>query len=351
MESATENRKRPMRHALYAVFAGAIACAPAFAADTPPADPLGYRQDLATRLQKGDSPRDWALGAQLLETRPASGANLRQRLAILQKAARAAPGDRMVQALWADIALGGHCPARLACGNPAALTRLDPDNGVAWIPVVDRAWHMGNPRVTNEAIARLARSSRYNEHLGEAIAAWRDVLDRLPPSKAESSDPTIEGGRLLELAYDEAVVTAIPPAASLVDACSKDKHPNVGNKRFQDCARIGRTMMGRSQTLAGRLVGVAVLRASHAGSPADVARVRTVTWQAEQAGKLASALAADPVARQNYMNLVQSNDSEMPAVHYNLTIFGMALTPPDDWKQTLAGKPVEPLDDVTDPTR
>ncbi|HEY2344854.1 MAG TPA: hypothetical protein VGH80_03100 [Xanthomonadaceae bacterium] len=331
---------------LHVALAGVVGCASALAADKPAQDPLDYRHDLARQLQKSDSPRDWALSAQLLDTRPASGANLRERLAILQKAAHAAPDDRMVQGLWADVALDGHCKAKMACGNPSALSRLEPDNGIAWLPAVDRAWRAGNPRVTDAAIARLAQSSRYNEHIGEAIAAWRDVLQRFPPPKPDGANVTAEGGHVLELAFDEAVETAIPSAASLVDACSRAKHPNAGAKRFQDCGRIARVMMGRSQTLVGRSFGVAVLRASHTGTPADVERVRTVTWQAEQAGKFAAAIAADPVARQNYMNLIQSNDSEMPAIHYDLTIFGMALTPPPDWKQTVNGKPVEPLDDV-----
>ena len=67
-------------------------------------------QDLAERpgaveLQKSAFPRDWALGAQLLETRPASGAAQHERALILQKAAAAAPKDRLVQSLWANASI------------------------------------------------------------------------------------------------------------------------------------------------------------------------------------------------------------------------------------------------------
>ncbi|HTA65422.1 MAG TPA: hypothetical protein VK753_07955 [Xanthomonadaceae bacterium] len=327
---------------------GAFVCAmPCVAAIAPVQNPQDFRHDLAHRLQKSESPRDWAFGAQLLATQSASGADLHERNAILQKAAHAAPGDRMVQALWANASLSGHCTAKQACGDRSALARLEPDNGAAWLTVVDGAWRSGNARAIDAAIARMAASGRYNEHLGEAIAAWRDVFQRFPPPAQAGANATSVGGSVLNLAFDEAVSTAIPSTASLVDACSQAKHPEAGTKRFANCGRIARLMMGRAQTLSGRADGAALLRASHAGAKADIERVRTVTWQSEQFEKVASVLGSDPVAKQNYMNLIQASDSEMPAVQYDLTIFGIPLTPPADWKQTVDGKTVEPLDDVT----
>ena len=330
---------------------GAIVCTlPAVAADVPTRNAQDFRDDLAHRLEKSDSPRDWALGAQLLETRPASSADLHERSAILQKAAHAAPKDRMVQSLWANASLSERCRPRQACGDRSALARLDPDNDAAWFPVIDGAWKSGNVRGTDATLARMAGNGRYNEHFGEAIAAWRDLFQRFPPPSHAGADATSEGGHVLDLAFDEAISTAIPPTASLVDACSKAKHPDAGANRFANCGRIARLMMSRAQTLVGRAAGAAVLRASQTGTKADIDRVRTVTWQSEQFGKVESILDSDPVAKQNYMNLIQSNDSEMPAIQFELTISGIALTPPADWKQTVNGKPVEPLDDVTEKT-
>jgi len=81
------------------VIASSWACAGPAVAGTSEADLKAYRHNLALKLQKSPSPRDWALGSQLLDTRTANDATLRQRALILQKAARSAPQDRLVQTL------------------------------------------------------------------------------------------------------------------------------------------------------------------------------------------------------------------------------------------------------------
>ncbi len=351
MDSTTDTQRFAVgtkaRGAMHLAIAAVLACPAAFAADTPPGSSLDYRHDLAHKLQQGDSPRDWALGAQLLETQPPSGAALRERVAILRKASQAAPRDRMVQALWAGIALDGSCKARMGCGDASALARIEPDNGASWLPVVDEAVHGGRAAAINAAIEHMAGSSRYNEHFGEAITAWRDVFQRFPPPPRSPAEALGDGGYVLDIAFSEAAATADPaPGSPLIDACSRARHPDAGARRFESCAHIGRIMMGRSQTLLGRVYGVAILRASHAGTAADVKRVRTVMWQNEQIGAISDTLGNDPVAKQNYMNLIQSNDSEIAALQYELALFGVAPMPPPGWKQTRDGKQVEPLDDL-----
>ncbi|MBS0193801.1 MAG: hypothetical protein JSR34_06110 [Proteobacteria bacterium] len=315
------------------------------AADAPASASLDYRHDLALALQKSAAPRDWALGAQLLASRPPSDAFLRERLTILRRAAHAAPDDRLVQSLWANIGIDGSCKPRMACGDPAALARLEPENAAAWLPVAVHAARSGNARATDAALARMAATGRYNEHFGQAIAAWRELFQRHPPASLHTGMAAIDDGHVLELAYDAATATALPPNDALVDACSKTRHPHAGARRFADCARLGRVLMDRAQTLPGRVLGVALLRASRDGGKGDVERIRTVTWQAEQMARVDAALETDAVARQNYLNMIQSGYSQMPAVSYELAISGYAPTPPADWKQTVDGHAVEPLED------
>jgi hypothetical protein len=97
--------------------------------------------------------------------------------------------------------------------------------------------------------------------------------------------------------------------------------------------------------MAGRMLGVALLRASHVGTPYDVDMIRTVTWQYEQYLPIATSLAADRTAKQNHLTLVQSIDSEIKVIQYELQSAGIPLKPPHGWRQTLDGRPVEPLDD------
>ena len=341
------------RGALLALAIGLTAAGPAAATGVSDADLQAYRHALALKLQKSPSPRDWALGSQLLDTRSGSVANLRERALILQKAARTAPRDRLVQTLWANIPLQDrHCPAGLRCADHRmALARLDPDNGVAWVSTIRKE----DPRDTEVVLRRVAASERYNEHLGQAIAAWRDVFRRYPPPlpavrPVDSADPSTAIGDQLDLVFDEAAATAVPSTASLFDACRKASHPNADARRFETCGKIARLMMGRSQTLIGRLSGVALLRASHAGTKADIDMVRAVTWQYEQYLKIEPATDSIAVAKQNHLNLIQTTDSEMQAIQYELRIWGVPLTPPTGWKQTIDGRQVEPLDEIRGPS-
>jgi hypothetical protein len=334
------------------VIAGLAAGSTARAADATLSPIMAYRAELSAALQKSEVPRDRALGAQLLESVPASGAHLPDRGAILQGAAKAAPADRLVLRLWAALPVAGmRCrPHRICIDHAHALARLEPDNGAAWVPVVAAAWKRHDGRGADAALLSMADTRRYNEHLGEALGAWRDVLRRFPPSPRSglleaNADPAADNS-LLDLVFAEAVATAIPSADPLVDVCGKARHPEASMARFRACGRVARVMMGRSQTLIGRLSGVRILRASQTGTKADIDPVRTVTWQFEQYEKVVPVLAANASAKLNHMNMIESTDSEMRVVHFELASAGVALTPPPDWKQTIGGKTVEPLEDV-----
>ena len=91
------------------------------------------------------------------------------------------------------------------------------------------------------------------------------------------------------------------------------------------------------------------LRESHAGDPRDIGMVRTITWQYEQYIPIGAALGSSASAEKwNHLFMVQRTDSEIKVIQLELKLAGIALTPPDDWKQTVNGKQVEPLDDVLD---
>jgi len=338
-----------LRGASLVIASGLICAGQVATAGASGEDLQAYRQHLALTLQKSPSPRDWALAAQLLDTQSGDGGALRERGLILQKAARAAPQDRLVQTLWANTPLPDQrCRATQRCvDRRAALARLEPDNGAAWVSTIRK----DDPRGTEAALRRIAGAERYNEHLGQAVAAWRDVFRRYPPPlpavhPTDGADASAASGDQLDLIFDEAATTAVPQTALLFDACRTTSNPKADSKRFATCGRIARLMMGRSQTLIGRLSGVSLLRVSHAGTKADIDMVRAVTWQYEQYLKIEPATDSNAVAKQNYVNLIQTTDSEIQAIQYQLRIFGIPLTPPNGWKQTVEGKKVEPLDEL-----
>ncbi len=308
-----------------------------------------FREGLSQALQHSDQPRDWALAAQLLETVPPTRAHAHERSALLEKALRAAPDDRIVLAIWAstpgaDVRCAG-------CGDRArALVRVEPENGAAWVPAVDQAWRRKDARGLDAAIHALAQTRRYNEHLGQALGAWRDVFRRYPGPDGQLAGPGHSASDdTVALAMYEATTTAVPPVNALLDACRKNLNLSAPASRFRDCAAAGRLMMSRSQTLDGRLMGVAIVRASHAGSEDDAGRIRTITWQAEQYAQLLPQW-DHPSLRQNHQAMIESTDSEMQVINYELTIGGFALVPPKDWKQTIGGRTIEPLDEPDAPT-
>jgi len=324
----------------------AALASPAFAA-TDIAALQAYREGLSAALEHSDQPRDWALASLLLDAPVADRARNQKRSALLDKAVRAAPADRIVLAIWANTPFAaGNCVRRAGCLDGArVLARLEPENGAAWLPVVQHAARRNDARAVDAAIHQLAQASRYNEHIGQALAAWRDVFRRYPGPKGELTAAGSSASEdTLDLSAYEAEATAMPPAAPLIDACSRRLHPSASPIRFRDCGTAARLMMGRSQTLDGRLAGVAVLRASHEGTGADIERVRTVTWQAEQYARLKPEW-SNAALKQNHQAMIESTDSEMQVIDYELTIGGRALTPPPNWKQTMAGRPIGPLEE------
>jgi len=250
-----------------------------------------HLQELALALANSGSPRDRALHSQMVWLN-AAGTDLiyaGNRGASLRKAAEAAPNDRLVQWLWANaVADRSGCDVRHPCPDRvAALAILEPDNGAAWLPLVQQSWRAKDVAGTDAALARMAAATRYDDVFVEAATAWDQIYRRYPipasvllrasdaesaPSGLPALDPD-SAGIISAIAYAAAMAL---PAVEGLKACDRDKNAGASVARFDNCGKIGHLMLSTGTTVMARRLGLAFLRVSHAGNAADAdARRRT----------------------------------------------------------------------------
>ncbi len=313
---------------------------------------MRYRHGVEQSLRNSASPRDWALSTQMLEfDDPGSlGGPNPARAALLRKAAEAAPKDRLVQLIWANAQPeNSGCDAQHPCANrPEALAMLEPDNGVGWIPVINTASKANNAAGINHALARMAIATRYDEMFGEAMNAWVGVYRRYPPSielvrQMPTSAPV--DLELVEQVYamSEVVTMVMPAYQSLVNACKREKQPDAGVSRFENCGNAGRLMLNQSTNMIGRMMGRALLRVSGTANASDIEAARVLAWQFEQYGQPLAKTSIEPAASRAYFADLEESGSEVVAIQMQLRRAGVSLTPPANWQPTRDGKPISPL--------
>jgi hypothetical protein len=325
----------------------ALAAIPAAAQDIRGALPYRmYRDGTAKSLEKSNSPRDWALASQLLETDAAIPLLSHERAALLLKAAQAAPNDHLVQWMWANAALSASdCGAPAVCGARAgAIARLEPDNAAAWLPVVDRAWKAKDATAVDGALAHMAAAKRYDAHYGMAAAAWIDVYKRFPPpslAALKNLEPSGQPVTQSSLVSIEAADTVNAPDSALIESCRKSTNANAPAPHFATCGHVARLMLGQASTLYGRIIGFNVLRGSGEEKPADVPGIRETAWLAEQFEKALSG--SDETAERETLADTIATGSEVTAVQNLLRHTGTALAPPPKWQWIRNGQPVDML--------
>ncbi len=319
---------------------------------------LDYMRSLVKSLRNSNSARDRALATQMGfvvddsdrgESSPADSADAGAKL---RAAAEAAPDDGLVQWLWANAAVeNSGCNTRSPCPLRAeAALRSQPGNGAMWIPKLAIAWKANDIPAAESALAQMALATRFDDQIGTALKAWMDVYQRYPmPSSAVAKDS-------LEAKLDDrernfggamgfAVATGMPAYQSLVQACSREKHPDASPSRFRDCAQVGRLMLMHSTSLISRLIGRAVLRVSGQATAADIATARIVDWQYEHWQSLVATRAADDASDIKKLagDWLDTGD-EAQVMQRQLGRAGIPLTPPADWQpHGRDGKPMSPL--------
>lgn len=308
-----------------------------------------YQHAMEASLRASASARDWALSTQVVHAGEREGAAAEDdaRGALLRRAAESAPNDRLVQWIWAiaPAETSGCTAARPCRDRGSALARLEPDNGAAWVPAVADAVRFNNAQASDDALARMAAATRYDEVFHDAMGAWLDVFRRFPlPAEllqmpdGKVGDPTL-AAQVDALAQR---ASALAPYDELVHACQRDARQPAATARLANCAKAGRLMIHQSTTIVAGMVGEAVLHASAAATSEDDDKARTAAWQLEQHAQLAPKGDNDAAQMRTQMDLLVGSDSEVAALHAELQRAHVPLTPPIGWQPKRQDGPVGP---------
>ncbi len=311
---------------------------------------------LLLSLSKSKSPRDWALLAQIL-SHDAAGA-MRVGGPLLRKAAAAAPTDGVVQRLWASASLeASGCDVQHSCPERSmAWSKLEPDNGAAWIPVVVNASVAKDGSAVDTAIERFAQASRYDDSIGDLLVAWKDVFQRNPLSPDMLPQP-VTPHALAETTPTGMAVTIItdmkiPSYQSLMDACNLTKQPDANAQRFENCGKVGHLMLGQSSRFIGRMIGAGVLRVSGTANANDIAIAKANRWQMMQFGKNISKMKTDINMLNGFTTDYEVTGSEIEVAQRVLRRADVPFTPPTDWQPTSSnGEPIGALGEQLPPAK
>lgn len=184
---------------------------------------------------------------------------------------------------WALWLATGVCPARPAnCDREAALKRLqarDGDNGAVWMLDMDLAWQAHDPRRMRAALARLAVSSRFDSHYGDAMRgmlaafALRPMPQPLWIPYETDAKPGIEQSAILlanGLAVSSDAMHGLGYKA-LLDFCGT-RDPTASAERAADCRATGYLLAAGKGTLIEQMFGNQLLL--RVVAPGDRARIR-----------------------------------------------------------------------------
>lgn len=309
-----------------------------------------YRNSLGPvylKLRESAQPRDWMLASQLFlmaaDNDPTFGNAARAEL--LRNAAAAAPEDALVQ--WTamvampSVVAGGCAAPRAAPANLDTVLRLESDNGLAWLPVLDQAWRSKDALAVDSALARIAAAPRYDDHSLEygrlLVKLFRDNADSLQQLGAALEvpmDPVQYG-----LALSQNAV--MKPMVALNQACDRKRQPDADARRFAICADIGQRLLHDGRTTLLRHYGDQVLQAAGAPDRDEAeAQRREIAW-------LYDAISDGDIATsRRFAELLVRDGDELEVLRQMVRERGIPTTPPPTW-QPSAREHVE-IDDGED---
>lgn len=287
-----------------------------------------FEASLDAAMRSSTRPRDWALAA-TASPKPSRTIGATAHVdGDLFRAAQAAPGDALVQWLVANHA-DPSTPEGRAHRAAAidAMTRIEPDNGAAWMQALAAAASDDDEPLVEDALTRMAQARRFDDHFVDVLHAWIDVYDRHPAPASLSTDGYDAG---FVAAMAKAAATALPAYQRVVLACKPPATAGAAFARGTRCVAIGRTMLDSGTTLVARSIGFAILRNLDAATDADRAAKRNLDWYAANVlhgtgedGNVRDALAHESDWRRM--------DDEIEVMKSALGRAGLPTQAPDGW--------------------
>ncbi|MEO7198623.1 MAG: hypothetical protein ABIY56_00220, partial [Dokdonella sp.] len=298
-------------------------------------------------LLASNQPRDHALGASLRvfevaatdRKQAVTTAPRQAQTQPLHQAARDATNDVVVQWL---AALSPPSSAEAI----ATLQQREPDNAAVWLLALTRASESDDPALRDDALARMAASTHFDEHFGDIVHAWIEVYTRFPPMPAQH--PGLSSDDVVTMALAHSFGIATPAYSVLMQTCrplaDADVKPDEADMsrsrelRSAQCERIGRLMLNTADTMMTRTIGYVVLQSLGQDrlSEADRAMKRDLSWYTYA---LAEEIQLDehPSAMDAFSNDWRSQRSEIEVITRALRRAGLAVTAPADWVNPFPG--------------
>lgn len=216
-----------------------------------PAKLAGYDLSVRHALLESGVPRNIALAAIAPRMSTENIAGLDDEMF---RAATLAPDDALVQWLAATRLLAAHEEARAAIAVET-LIRLEPYNASVWALALSLAVSRSDGAATDDALAHMAKSTRADEHIADALHAWLGAYESHPRPLSAFANPAEAGAAPFVDAMAKASAAAMPSYRPVVEACSTD------NAHRRDvCATAARVMLYHASSLASRRLGFTLLR-------------------------------------------------------------------------------------------
>jgi hypothetical protein len=303
---------------------------------------MEYSYPREVALLASHSPRDRALAVRMIVLDGPERGRMPAHGTILRKAAEAASRDRVVQWIWATGSdEDGGCDAENPCPNRSmALAKLEPENGAAWIPVVTDAARNGNEVGVDDALARLAKASKYDEIYHDTLDAWTEALRRFPttaPYKL-NVDRNIDVGGDERLWTDRQAWYKAKSGSNrlydeLIQSCDHNtRRPPLTAMRIELCAKAGRLMLSKATTLKARIVGNHLLEISGTITARDRELAREAEWLKTPHQQLD--IKPESAKWRELIDLYQNSDGEIKALEEFLRRHGVPLNPPAEWRSS-----------------
>jgi hypothetical protein len=271
-----------------------------------------YTRGLLADIRASGSPRERALFARV---DPDASADA---MTTLRAAALAAPADAVVQMFMSGIG-----------GDASAWSRVEPDNGLAWIPLMEGLPRDGKD--TDAAIARIAEAPGYDDHFVETWLAFRNAIAARPMPRAmavSSGQGDVRNAtNIMAMAYAAALPVQF---TSLSRACDQSRLPKPSTARLEACAHIGRGIMASEGSVMTKRLGAMLVRVSGLQGDADRAARRSLDWLLQASWELLDE-GTHPGELNAYFADLAATSSETRAIELLLARHGRPIEPPADW--------------------
>jgi hypothetical protein len=289
-----------------------------------PAKLAGYDLSVRHALLDSGAPRNIALAAIAPKSSTEAPGPLDDQMF---RAASLAPDDPLVQWLAANRLLAAHDDARAGIAIET-LIRLEPYNASVWALALSLAVSRNDDAATDDALAHMAKSTRADEHIADALHAWLAAYESHPRPLSAFANPAEAGAAPFVDAMAKASAAALPSYRPFLEACSSGS-----SHRHDVCATAARVMLYHASSLASRRLGFTLLHTlgGDVVTDEDLAARRELAWINANASRVSGVADLDPLAIEAHREDWRSLGDEYEIMHRAMHRVGLPAEAPVGW--------------------